>query len=55
MTALPAGALAAALTFAIGDSLKDHISSVVFFWIITSVIFVVIYKISHHYLKSLKD
>ncbi len=55
MTALPAGALAAALTFAIGDTLKNHISSAVVFWIITGIVFVVIYKISHHYLKSLKD
>lgn len=54
MTAIPAMALAAALTYVLVDFVEPHLNTALY-WVASIVLFLVIYKVSNHILKSLKD
>lgn len=48
-------ALAGAVCYVIVDFLKKYLGSGPFIWLVSIVIFVVLYKVANHYLKSLKE
>lgn len=54
VTAIPAMALAAALTYVLVDFVEPHLNTALY-WVASIVLFLVIYKVSNHILKSLKD